>query len=118
MLVDIGLVPLEFYLYGSEDSDEVGKHQDSNATQSVTGTRRNVTQSLTETTRTVTQSLTATAINVTHSLASTSSKMAMDNNSKIEEYQDVLNDDDRKPAAVVFATAGNLTQSNRSNYRQ
>jgi hypothetical protein len=39
MLVDIGLVPLELYLYGSEDSDKVGEHQDSTLTQSVTGTR-------------------------------------------------------------------------------
>jgi hypothetical protein len=39
MLVDIGLVPLKLYLYGSEDSDEVGEHQGSNATQFVTGTR-------------------------------------------------------------------------------
>jgi hypothetical protein len=45
MLVDIGMVPLEFYVYGSEDSDEVGEHQDSNAAHSVTGTRRNTTQS-------------------------------------------------------------------------
>jgi hypothetical protein len=97
MLVEIGLVPLKFYLYGSEDSDEVGEHQDSNATQSVTGTRRNTTQSLTETTITVTQSLAATTINVTQSLASTSSKMAKDNNKKIEEDQDVLDYDDRKP---------------------
>jgi hypothetical protein len=34
MLVDIGLVTLKFYLYGSEDSDEVGEHQDSTVTQS------------------------------------------------------------------------------------
>jgi hypothetical protein len=39
MLVDIGLVPLKFYWYGSDGSDEVGKHQDGNATQSITGTR-------------------------------------------------------------------------------
>jgi hypothetical protein len=82
MLVDIGLVTLEFYLYGSDNSDEVGEHQDSNATQSITGTRGNATQSFTETTSIVTQSLTATTINVTQSLASTSSKMAKDNNKK------------------------------------
>jgi hypothetical protein len=29
MLVDIGLVPLHFYQYGSDDSDEVGAQQDS-----------------------------------------------------------------------------------------
>jgi hypothetical protein len=39
MLVDIWLVTLEFYLYGSEDSDGVGKYQNGNATQSATGTR-------------------------------------------------------------------------------
>jgi hypothetical protein len=110
MLVDIGLVPLEFYLYGSEDSDKVDEHQDNNTTQSVTGTRRNATQSLTETTHTVTQSLTATTINVALSLASTSSKIAEENNNKVEEDQDVLADDDRKPAAVIFATVGNVTQ--------
>jgi hypothetical protein len=77
MLVDIGLVHLQFYLNGSDDSDEVGEHQDSNTTQSITGTRGNVTQSLTETTRTVTLSLAATTINTTQSLASTSSNMAM-----------------------------------------
>jgi hypothetical protein len=46
MLVDIGLVPLQFYLYGSDDSDKVGEHQDR--------TRRNTSQTLTETTITVT----------------------------------------------------------------
>jgi hypothetical protein len=40
MLVDIGLVPLEFYLYGSDTSDKVGEHQDVNSTQSITGTMR------------------------------------------------------------------------------
>jgi hypothetical protein len=28
MLVDIGLVPLQFYLYGSDNSEEMGEHQD------------------------------------------------------------------------------------------
>jgi hypothetical protein len=109
MIVDSGLVPLDFYLYGSKDSGEMGEHQDSNATQSVTGTRQNAIQSLKETTSTVTPSLAATTINVTQSLASTSSKMAKDNNKKVEEDQDVLDDDNRKPAAVVFATAGHVT---------
>jgi hypothetical protein len=109
MLVDIGLVPLQFYLYGSEDSEEVGKHQDSTVTQSVTGTRRNATHTRTKTTITVTQSLAVTTMNVTQFFASASSKMAKDNNQKNEEDQDILDDDYRKKAAVVFATAGNVT---------
>jgi hypothetical protein len=108
MRVDIGMVPLQFYLYGSEDSDEVGAYQDSTVTQSATGTRRNTTQTLTETKSTVNQSLTATTMNVTQFVASTSSKMAKDNNQKIEEDQDILDDGERKPAAVVFATAGKV----------
>jgi hypothetical protein len=28
MLVDIGLAPLQFYQYGSDDIDKVGEHQD------------------------------------------------------------------------------------------
>jgi hypothetical protein len=72
MLVDMRLVPLEFYLYGSDDSDKVEEHQYGNATQSITGTRRNATQLLTEATLNVTQSLSATTINVTQSLALTS----------------------------------------------
>jgi hypothetical protein len=103
MLVDIGLVPLQFYQYGSNDSDKVGEHQDS--------TRRNATQTLIETTSTVTQSLAAITMNTTQFVASASSKMAKDNNQNIEEDQDILDDEDRKPAAVVFATAGNVTQS-------
>jgi ribosomal protein L18 len=88
MLVDIWLVHLELYLYGSEDSDKVGKHQDGTVTQSVTVTRRNPTQSLTET---------------------TVSKIPKDNNNKVEEDQDILDYDDRKPSVVVFATAVNMT---------
>jgi hypothetical protein len=30
--------------------------------------------------------------------------------SKVEEEQDILDNDDRKPAAIVFATAGNVTR--------
>jgi hypothetical protein len=37
--------------------------------------------------------------------------VAEDNNQNIEEDQDILDDDDRKPAAIVFATDGNVTQS-------
>jgi hypothetical protein len=59
----------------------------------------------------VTQSLTATPMNVTQFVASMSSKMTKDNNQKIEEDHDILDDDDMKPAAVVFDTAGNVTQS-------
>jgi hypothetical protein len=102
MLVDIGLVPLQFYLHGSDDSDEVGKHQDS--------TRRNATQTLTETTSTVTQSLAAITMNMTQFFASMSSKMAKYNNQNIEEYQYSMDDDNRKPAAIVFPTSGNVTQ--------
>jgi hypothetical protein len=101
MLVDIGLVPLQFYLYRSDDSDKVGEHQDS--------TRPNATQTLTETTSTVTQSLTEITMNMTQFVASTSSKMAKYNSQNIEEDQDILDDDDRKLAAIVFATAGNVT---------
>jgi hypothetical protein len=57
MLVDIGMVPLQFYLYGSEDNDEVGEHRYSTVTQSDTRTKRNVTQTLTETKITMTQSV-------------------------------------------------------------
>jgi hypothetical protein len=57
----------------------------------------------------VTQSLAATTINVTQSLASMSSKMAKDKNKKVEEDQDILDDDYRKPAAIVLTTAGNVT---------
>jgi hypothetical protein len=110
MLVDIGLVPLQFYLYQSEDSDGVGEHQDSTVTQSDTGTRLNATQTLTETTSTTTQSFAVITINVTQSVASTSRKMAKDNNQKIEEDEDILEGYDRKLAAIVFATAGNVTQ--------
>jgi hypothetical protein len=37
--------------------------------------------------------------------------MAKDNNTKVEEDQDILDDDDRKPADVVFTTAGNVNYS-------
>jgi hypothetical protein len=74
MLVDIGLVPLHFYQYGSDDSDEVGEHQDS--------TRRNAKQTLTESTSTVTQSLEAITMNMTQFV-----KMAKDKNQNIEEDQ-------------------------------
>jgi hypothetical protein len=76
MLVDIGMVPLKFYLHGSDDSDELGKHQDS--------TRRNATQTLTDKISTVTQSLTAITMNTDQFFASKSSKMAKDNNQNIE----------------------------------
>jgi hypothetical protein len=82
MIVDIGMIPLEFYMYGSDDSEEVGEHQDGNMNQSITGTRRNVTHSLAEKTSTVAHSLTATKIDVTQKLPSLSSKMAMYNNNK------------------------------------
>jgi hypothetical protein len=101
MLVDIGLAPLQFYLYGSDDRDEVGKHQNS--------TKRNTSQTLTETASTVTQSLAVITMNMTQFVASTSRKMAKDNNQNIEEDQGILDDDDMKPADVVFATAGNVT---------
>jgi hypothetical protein len=71
MLVDIGLVPLQFYQYGSDDSDEVGAQKDS--------TRRNVTETLTYTTSSMTQSLEAITMNMTQFVASMSSKMAQDN---------------------------------------
>jgi hypothetical protein len=102
MLVEIGLIPLQFYLYGSDDSDEVGEHQGS--------TRRDANQTLTETTSTVIQSLVAITMDITQFVASMSSKMAKVNKQNIEEDQDILDDDERKPAAVVFATAGNVTQ--------
>jgi hypothetical protein len=101
MLVDIGLVSLQFYQYGSDDSDGVGEHQDN--------TRRNATQTLTETTSTVTQSLKAIIMNMPQFVASTSSKMAKDKNQNIEEDQYIQDEDDRKPAAVVFDIACNVT---------
>jgi hypothetical protein len=57
MCVDIGLVSLHFYQYGSDDSDEVGAQQDS--------TRRNETKTTTDTTSSVTQSLEAKTMNMT-----------------------------------------------------
>jgi hypothetical protein len=70
-LVDIGLVPLRFYQYGSDDSGEVGAQQDS--------IRRIETKKTTDTTSSVTQSLQATTMNIAQFVASTSSKMAEDN---------------------------------------
>jgi hypothetical protein len=70
MPVDIGLVLLQFYQFGSDNSDKVSKHQDS--------TRRNATQTLTETTSTVNHSLEAITMNMTQFFASTSSKMVKD----------------------------------------
>jgi hypothetical protein len=121
MLVDIGLVPLHSYQYGSDNSDEVGAHQDS--------TRRNETKTTTDTTKSVTQSLGATTMNMTQFVVLTSSKMAKENTtgnktqspaatasnvaqSPAATTSDVaVDDDDRKPAAVSFvATAGNKTQ--------
>jgi hypothetical protein len=58
----------------------------------------------------VTQSLTVITMNTTQFVASMSSKMAKDNKQNIEEDQDIRDDDDRKPSAVVFATTGNVTQ--------
>jgi aminopeptidase N len=75
----------------------------------VFSTAGNVTQPLEATAGNKTQSLAATASNVTQSLAATARKIAKENNQKIEEDQDILDDDDRKPASVVFATAGNVT---------
>jgi hypothetical protein len=75
MLVDIGLVPLHFYQYGSDNSEEVGEHQEC--------TRQNATQTLTESPSIVTHSLKATTMNMTQSVASTSSKMAKDKNQNI-----------------------------------
>jgi hypothetical protein len=77
MIVEIGLVPLQFYQYGSDDSDKVGEHQDS--------TRRNATQTLTESTSAVIQSLEAITMNMTNFVTSTSSKMANDMKQNIEE---------------------------------
>jgi hypothetical protein len=123
MLVNIGLVPLHFYQYGSDDSDKVGAQQDS--------TRRNVTETLTDTTRSVTQSLKAITMNMTQCVASTSSKTAKDNTTGNDTHSFTatasnvpqslaattnnlaVDDDDRKPAAVLFeaiATARNVTQ--------
>jgi hypothetical protein len=79
----------------------VGKHQDS--------TRRNATQILTESTSAVTQSLEAITMNTTQFVASKSSKMAKDKNQNIEEDQYIQDEDDRKPAAVIFSTDGNMT---------
>jgi hypothetical protein len=123
MLVDIGLVPLHFYQYGSDDSDEVGTQQDS--------TRRNITETLTDTTISVTQSLEAITMNMTQFVASTSSKMTKDN-TKGNKTQSLtatsrnitqsltattsniaVDDDDRKPSDLLFeaiATAHNVTQ--------
>jgi hypothetical protein len=101
MLVDIGLVYLHHYQYGSDDSDEVGEHQDS--------TRRNATQTLTESTSAVTQSLEAITMNMTQFVALTSSKMAKDKNQHIEEDQYIQDEDGRKQSAVIFSTAGNVT---------
>jgi hypothetical protein len=56
--------------------DKVGKHQDS--------TRRNATHTVTEAKSTVTQSLAAITMKMTQFVAWTSSKMAKDNNQKIE----------------------------------
>jgi hypothetical protein len=120
MPVNIGLVPLNFYRYGSDDSDEVGAQQDS--------TRRNETKTTTYTTKSVTQSLAATTMNMIQFVASTSSKMAKANTtgnttqspaatasnfaqSLAATTSDIaVDDDDMKPAAVSFvATAGNKT---------
>jgi response regulator RpfG family c-di-GMP phosphodiesterase len=135
MLVEIGLVPLHFYQYGSDDSGEVGAQQDS--------TRRNLTDTLTYTTSSVTQSLEAITMNMTQCVALMSSKMAKDNTTgnKTQSLTATANnvahslaattrtvtvdDYDRKPEAVLFqaiatarnviqlleATAGNKTQS-------
>jgi hypothetical protein len=123
MLVDIGLVPLHVYQYGSDTSEEVGAQQDS--------TRRNETTTTTDTTSSVTQSLKAKKMNMTQFVASTSSKMAKDNTSGNKTHppaatasnvaqslasttSDVAVDDgDRKPAYVSFealTTARNVTQ--------
>jgi hypothetical protein len=110
MIVDIGLVPIEFYLYGSDDSEEDGEHQDGNVTQYITGTSDNAAQSLTETTSNVTQSLAVTTINVTQSLAATTSNVALYENKIVEEDQDIMDDDDKNPEAVVFDIAGNATK--------
>jgi hypothetical protein len=72
MLVDVGQVSLQFYLYGSDASDEVGEYQDSTVTEYDTGTRRSAIQTLTETTSTVIQSLTMITMNMTQCVASTS----------------------------------------------
>jgi hypothetical protein len=37
--------------------------------------------------------------------------MRPNDNTKVEEDQDFVDDEDKKPAAVVFATAGNVTQT-------
>jgi hypothetical protein len=109
MLVDIGLVPIKFYLYGSGSSDKEGEHQDGNATQYIHGTRGNMAQSHTETTHNATQSLASATITVTQSLAATTSNMVMYDNEIVEENKDVVDDDEKKPAAVGFYTAGNVT---------
>jgi hypothetical protein len=77
MLVDIGLVPLEFYLYGSDDGDEVGEHQDGNATQYITEIIWPRTK--------------------TRKLKKIKTSWTMTTRSQ-------------QPAAVVFATAGNVIQ--------
>jgi hypothetical protein len=123
MIVDIGLVPLHFYQYGSDDSDQVGAQQDS--------TRRNVTETLTYTTSRVTQSLEAITMNMNQCVASMSSKTAEDNitSNNTQSFTATasnvpqslaatannlaVDDDDRKPAAVLFeaiSTACNVTQ--------
>jgi hypothetical protein len=120
MLVDIGLVPLQFYQYGLDDSDKVGTQQDS--------TIQNVTETLTYTPSSVTQSLEAITMNMTQFVASMSSKMANDNTTGNKTQSLAVtarnvaqslaattinvdvDDDDRKPAAVVIDTAPNVTQ--------
>jgi hypothetical protein len=120
MLVDIGFVPLHFYQYGSDDSDQVGAQQDS--------TIRNETKKTTDTKKSVTQSLTATTLNMNQFVASTSIKMAKENTTGKKTQSPTttasnvaqslaaraidfeVDNDDRKPAAVSFvATAGNKT---------